>query len=165
MKNRKQKRMSKMIYYGHGFPVILKDVPLVEADGEELPQIDYRRLAQTLAVAVALHPSSMTGAEVRFIRQHLELTQDELADVLDVTRNTVINWEKSADEATRMNSSTELVLRLYVLDRQGLPGSVFKRAYSELQAREGNGRRKGFQFSADPIPSPSAYAKGTLQAA
>ena len=36
---------------------------------------------------------SMTGKEVRAIRQRLGLTQSELADKVGVARNTVTRWE------------------------------------------------------------------------
>lgn len=65
----------------------------------------HAAMCQTL---VEEKPSVLSGAEVRFIRKHLELTQAALADYLGVQEQSVRGWEhretipRTADRLVRM---------------------------------------------------------------
>lgn len=69
--------------YGHA--VSIEDVEGLHAS-----------VCQTL---VEEKPSPLTGAEVRFIRKYLDLTQDTLADFIGVQAQSVRNWERRGNEA------------------------------------------------------------------
>jgi DNA-binding transcriptional regulator YiaG len=51
--------------------------------------------------------SIMTGSALRKIRQHLALTQAQLAEQLGVTSNTVARWER--DEVRITEPMTKLI--------------------------------------------------------
>ncbi len=56
----------------------------------------HASICQTL---VEEKPSPLTGAEVRFIRKYLDLTQETLADFIGVQAQSVRNWERRGDDA------------------------------------------------------------------
>lgn len=99
-------------YKGSGLPnvylhsgVTIKDDPehgrLVKID--KLPQLFY-----AIAFKLVLKNASLTGAEFRFLRKRMEMTQAELGKELSVSDQTVANYEKEktamgpADPAIRM---------------------------------------------------------------
>jgi DNA-binding transcriptional regulator YiaG len=61
------------------------------------PMVEIKNL-NGLHHAIGLYiiekPEPMTGAEFRFLRKQMELTQDELARVMKTTDQTVANYEK-----------------------------------------------------------------------
>lgn len=100
-------------YKGSGLPnvylhsgVTIKDDPehgrLIRI--EKLPQLFY-----AIAFRLVLKREPLTGAEFRFLRKRMEMTQAELAKELSVSDQTVANYEKQktanlgpADPAIRM---------------------------------------------------------------
>ena len=79
-----------------GIPVILKDAAVVESDaaGDETVTIpDMDALVIAIAVNRCLEPGKLAGAEIRFMRKALGMTQAEFADTLEIDPATVSRWE------------------------------------------------------------------------
>jgi transcriptional regulator with XRE-family HTH domain len=127
-------RQARYPYYGLGFKVDLIDVPLMEIDGEWVPDVNYNVIEDYVGFLVGLKPAPLTGAEVRFLRRHVGMTLDDLAARLGVTRQGAIKWEKSGDHPTKMGLATEKLFRMIVLDRKGVSAGFFKKAFEALQA-------------------------------
>ena len=72
-----------------------------------------------ILTALAMKPGRLTGAELRFIRKEMELSQANLAGLIGVTAQTLALWEKSKGKIT---APSERLLRLLVEDR--LSGKV-----------------------------------------
>ncbi|ALR07692.1 DNA-binding transcriptional regulator [Xylella fastidiosa] len=51
-------------------------------------------LHRSLSLALALKPATLSGAEIRFMRKELELSQPEFAACLGTTRQTLAAWEE-----------------------------------------------------------------------
>ncbi len=119
MQNKKPKILDE--YWAHelGLPILLKGVPVVYLEGNEVIDIDYEQLSETLFAALILKPYSLTGAEVRFMRFYMELTLEQLAAKLHVTHASVLTWEKCKNNPTKMTASTETMLRLFAA-KQGV---------------------------------------------
>ncbi len=100
---------------GFGFPVRLRQVPMVKVRGVWTPQVNYEQLAQAALKALCFKPARLTGNEVRFIRLQLGMTLEEFAARFCVTHPSVIKWEKQGDEPTKMQWCTEKDIRLYLL--------------------------------------------------
>ena len=96
-------------------------------DGQDVLKINYDEIAKKLFCALAFKPSKLLGAEVRFMRHHLEMTQEEFAHLLMVERSTVAKWEKFDLDPTNMDSPTEQILRLNMILRhkRNLPRETF----------------------------------------
>jgi DNA-binding transcriptional regulator YiaG len=55
-------------------------------------------LMRTLAFAVVSQPYRLQGEDVRFIRKYLNMTQAQLADLLDVHKTNLSKWENDEDK-------------------------------------------------------------------
>lgn len=102
---------------GFGFPIRLRQVPMVKVRRVWTPQVNYEQLAQAVLKALCFKPARLTGNEVRFIRLQLGMTLEEFAARFCVTHPSVIKWEKQEDEPTKMQWCTEKDIRLYLLLR------------------------------------------------
>nr|NGX49592.1 hypothetical protein [Candidatus Anoxychlamydiales bacterium] len=91
---RKQKIEKEIIYEGLGFPILLRNVPMVELRGNWVPDIDLNVLQKVTLLALAHQPVDLTGNQIRFIRTWLGLTQSEFGKLFGVTHPAVVKWEK-----------------------------------------------------------------------
>ena len=112
MSNHKKK--SSKDYWAHelGLPVLIKDAPVIEIEGEEVVDLDYKIISEVLFIGLIMKPMPLTGAEVRFMRLFMEFTLEGLAEKLQVKHPTVLNWENRGNESTSMTPSTEAILRM-----------------------------------------------------
>ena len=99
-----------------GLPVTLIDTVIEGEDGSvTFPNLNM--LLATVAVARALAPVQLVGAELRFLRSALGLTGAEFAEAIDLSDKTVVSrWE---NDRTRPGGFTEKVIRQLVLNLLG----------------------------------------------
>ena len=121
------------IDYGFGFPVRLRNVPMVKVRGAWTPKVDYNLLTRAVLCALAYKPSRLTGHEVRFIRSHFEMTLQAFSKRFCVTHVAVLKWEKSKDNLTLMNWTTEKDIRLFVLSKLSKASSELAKLYFVLE--------------------------------
>lgn len=126
---RRQKIEKEWIYEGLGFPIILRNVPMIELRGIWTPDIDLNILQKVVLLALAHHPSDLTGNQVRFIRTWLGLTQIEFGKLFGVTHPAIVKWEKMENKGSKMNLTTQRDLRLLLLDRLLTRDDDFRRAF------------------------------------
>ncbi|MYE01909.1 MAG: hypothetical protein F4Y03_11660 [Alphaproteobacteria bacterium] len=100
-----------------GIPVTLIDAAIEHDDGSvEIPNLDT--LLSTVAVARALDPGQLVGAEIRFLRHVLDLTGSEFAAEIDLSNKSVVSrWE---NDRVRPGGYTEKVIRQLVLNLLGM---------------------------------------------
>ena len=110
------KTRKRFVYEGFGFPVVLRNVPMVKVRGAWTPEVDYNKLAREVLLALAHKSARLTGSEVRFIRHHLEMTLAQFGGQISVIHSAVIKWEDARDDATSMKLPIEKDIRLFVLD-------------------------------------------------
>jgi len=93
-------------------------------------------LHHALARALITKETRLTAQEVRFLREHLEMTNQAFARALGVTEHQSSRWMSGAP----MNSSAEHLLRLLVASRVGL--AMVKRAVAVVSQgiREGQSK-------------------------
>jgi putative transcriptional regulator len=77
---------------------------------------DADGLHKALAHAIVTGKGGFTGAELRYLRKHLHLSQAGLARMLGCKDQTVARWEK---EETAVDPSAERLVRMMVLDHCG----------------------------------------------
>jgi len=63
-------------FIGFGFPVVLANVQTKVVHDEVVPNVNYNDLQVLLFVALIRKPTRLSGAEIRFLRHHLGMTQD-----------------------------------------------------------------------------------------
>ena len=125
----KQKIEKEFIYQGLGFPVVLKNVPMVQLHGVWTPDLDYNTLQKVVLVALAHHPADLTGNQIHFIRVWLGLTQIQFGKLLGVTHPAVVKWEKTKNKPSKISLSTQRELRLYLLDHLLSKDEDFRKAF------------------------------------
>lgn len=125
----KQKIEKEFVYYGLGFPITLRNVPMIELRGIWTPDIDFNILQKVVLVALAHHPADLTGNQIHFIRTWLGLTQAEFGNLLGVTHPAVGKWERSENKSSKINLTTQRELRLYILDHLLSKDEDFRRAF------------------------------------
>lgn len=65
------------------------------AYGESVAITDVKGLHDVIGRAIAGKPSVLTGAEFRFLRKELGLSQESLAEIVGLTSQAVAIWEKT----------------------------------------------------------------------
>lgn len=78
----------------------LRDVWLVNgyiekdtAYGKVVSFVDVEGLHRAIGINLVTHKPRLTGAEVRFLRKEMNLSQNGLADILGVSESSVRAWE------------------------------------------------------------------------
>lgn len=137
--------MKKTIEFNHlGFPIVIVNCPHLEIEGELIPDINYKALERALFEVIPHKPSQLNGAEIKFIRTYLKMTQLEFGNWLDDKKDasTITKWESKDLESTQMDSSMERSLRLqligYTLDqkrRKTLSRQLLKEISNSLSSK------------------------------
>src|ERR1700722_16017105 len=121
-------------YYGLGFPVNLYNFPMKKYWGVEMADIDYNKLKFVLIKLLARKPIPLTGNEVRFIRQYFKMNYTQFASQLGQTRQAVTKWESKENDFASITPSTELHIRLSILNFLDANNEVFRNIYNELDS-------------------------------
>ena len=122
------------IDYGFGFAVKLMNVRMVKVRGEWTPSVNYNELALVVLKELAEKTGRLTGCEVKFIRQHFEMTLQGFAKRFGVTHPAVLKWEKLGKKQTGMNWATEKDIRLFVLHKVSSSSSELVALYEFLES-------------------------------
>ncbi|MGC1879308.1 MAG: hypothetical protein WA347_01935 [Rhabdochlamydiaceae bacterium] len=126
------KRVKRFIYKGLGFPVVLINVSLVKKRGIWTPAIDYNKLQKEVLLALTHKPVALTGNETHFIRTYFELTLENFGKHFGVTHAAVLIWEKTGDKPAKINPTTELCIRLFILEKLNMNNQIFREAFREF---------------------------------
>ncbi|MGF6493686.1 putative transcriptional regulator [Luteibacter sp. 621] len=73
---------------------------------------DIPGLSKAIATALVTKSSALSGTEIRFLRKHMELSQESLAVLIGIGVQSVAMWEK---DRSAMPRPSEKLLRLIVL--------------------------------------------------
>lgn len=144
------KIQKRFVYEGFGFPVVLRNVPMIEVRGVWTPKLDYNKLASDMVLALAHKPARLTGSEIRFIRLHFEMTLERFGRRFDVSHPAVRKWEAAGQRAPGLKWPVEKDIRLFILDQLDVRPQEFKGAYESL--------REGAKVSSEPIEMDVASA-------
>ena len=128
----KKKTIARFEYDGLGFPIILLNFPLIEVRGICVPDIDYNQLQRNVLLALCRKSLPLTGNEVRFVRQYLQMNYTDFASRFGVTHASVIHWEKSKNLFAKILPTTELCIRLYILDVLHAKNKLFRQIFREF---------------------------------
>lgn len=127
-----KKRVKRFIYEGLGFPVVLVNVSLVKKRGIWTPAVDYNKLQKEALLALTHKTTPLTGHELHFIRTYFELTLDKFGKQFGVSHVAVLAWEKKGNKPAKINPSTELFIRLMVLEKLNMNNQIFREAFRDF---------------------------------
>ncbi len=122
----KTKLVKRYVYHGLGFPIVLLNVPFVQARGVWAPAIRYQALQKQVLLALSHKPVPLTGNEVYFIRLYFEMTLDQFAVQFGLTHPAVLNWEKAQNKGAKISPTTELCIRLWILEQLKIGDHAFR---------------------------------------
>src|SRR5437016_1388791 len=128
----KQKIAKKFLFEGLGFPVLLTNVPMIKVRGDYVPNINYNTLQKTVLLCLCHKNSPLTGYEVAFILKYFALTAKEFGKILGCSHVAVLKWEKQKNQPARITPTTEVCIRLFILDNLKQKASAFKALFREL---------------------------------
>lgn len=103
-------------YQGLGVPVKLKQVKLVNIRGDWYPKIDVEQVAAELfeSLLKKARTTPLTGEEIEFIRIHLNLSQTQFSQTLEIARATLARWEKAGAQVPKTRKNYQTVLQRLV---------------------------------------------------
>ena len=113
--------------------VILLDIELVKCSKcGNVDAILFRvdDLMNLIAIAILQKPYRLQGEELRFLRKHVGLTQEEFAKLLHVDKTTLSKWENNEDP---IGVQSDLWARTVVMSRDK---RLEKRAADHIRAFE-----------------------------
>jgi DNA-binding transcriptional regulator YiaG len=138
------KIVTEYIDTGYGFPVTIYNVPMTKVRGEWLPKINYVRLANAVLKSLCQKEAFLTGNEIRFIRNQLEMTLDEFGKRFDVSHQAVMKWEDMKNNPTKMKWSTEKDIRLFIYKK--LFENGFSTLYDSLEQKPISSENKNHEI-------------------
>jgi len=95
--------------------LVIQGIKLIQCSkcGNEDPIIPaVNDLMRAIALGVIQKPYRLEGAEVRFLRKHLGMTQDEFSKLLHVDKATLSKWENDDDP---VGEQSDLLIRVTAL--------------------------------------------------
>ena len=147
----KQTKKDTFIWEGLGFPIRLVNVPMKKVLGEWVLDINLNQFQKAVIHMLAKKTTPLTGQELRFIIDYLEMSTRDFAQVLGVTHTAVLKWE---NEKSKMNPSTEVCLRLYILDFLKVADKEFRNLYLNINPQNLAGAEREqttLEFDAEKI--------------
>ena len=103
--------------------VVLHDVPVhhcARCGEHEITLSRAPKLRTEVAIAIARKRDKLEAREIRFLREYLGLSKDELADTVGVAPEIAARWEL-AEEHEVMGTQAERLLRVLVITGKTLP--------------------------------------------
>lgn len=117
------------MWEGLGFPIRLINVPMKKVFGEWILDINLDDFQKAVLYMLAYKVTPLTGAELRFVIDYLKMSTREFAHLFGVTHAAVLKWE---NEKSKMNPSTEVCLRLYILNYLKVADKEFRKLYLRI---------------------------------
>ncbi len=89
--------------------------------GEGFSIMDVENLHKVIGLDNINHVAALNGSQVRFFRKELDLSQKSLADLMDISEDTIRNWETGR---TKINKVADAFLRQYYTEYVEGDGSL-----------------------------------------
>lgn len=100
-----------VVYMGLGFPVTISNPTYRTFEDEQVLDISPSTIMEQVFHQLPLKRGRLTGAEVRFLRSYLKLTQEAFGSLLGVDHTSVAKWEAKKASITGMEIPAEVLLR------------------------------------------------------
>lgn len=108
--------MSKYFYTECGLDNVIIEglTPVVDTDGDEVVEIPAVNLLHVkIAESIVARDGAMSGAELRFLRTEMGLSQVELAELVQRDKQTIGRWER---EEKPIDGPAETVIKLIAIE-------------------------------------------------
>lgn len=112
------------------------DIEVDPEYGETVSVKDARALHVAIGIALCQTKKTLSGAELRFLRKEMELTQSRLAGLIGSTAQSVARWEKAVSPQP---TAADYLVRLIFLDRVGKPSTGIEHLLDSLKEMDEDG--------------------------
>lgn len=129
----KETKRDTFIWEGLGFPIRLMNVPMKKVFGEWILNINLEHFQKAVLDMLVRKSTPLSGSELRFIIDYLKMSTREFSQLFGVTHAAVLKWE---NEKSRMNPSTEIYLRLYILNYLKVADKEFRKLYLKMSPQD-----------------------------
>ena len=111
----KTKREKEYTFLGFGFPVIIRNVPMIMVRDEWMADVNWNHMEVIVLITLAYKQDWLTGDQIRFIRVWANLNQRDFAKEIGVAQTAVHKWETFGDRPATMRKPTQRLVRMFVL--------------------------------------------------
>ena len=126
---------------GFGFPIQVINAPMIKIRGKWVLDLNFEKYEKAVLLALSQKPSRLTGNEIKFIRNHFEMTLKDFSKRFgNLAHSAVIKWEKFGDDPTNMNWACEKDIRLFIINE--LRPKILVEVYGELEKVASDKRQK-----------------------
>jgi len=105
------------IFTGFGFDVLLKNVVMKKAHGEEYPDINMNELKLLTAKALLRNQQCLTGYQLKFLRTFVQMSFDDVSKKIHIAASTLRSWENKRAEFTGLGLDQEKAFRIMVINK------------------------------------------------
>jgi DNA-binding transcriptional regulator YiaG len=105
------------IFTGFGFDVLLKNVVMKKAQGEEYPDINMNELKLLTAKALLRNQQQLTGHQLKFLRTFVQMSFDDVSKKIHTAASTLRSWENKGDEFTGLGLDQEKAFRIMMINK------------------------------------------------
>ncbi len=100
-----------VVYTALGFPVVIINPSYRLFEGEEVLDISPKDIMDAVFSMIPERKGRLIGAEVRFLRSYMKLTQETFGKMIGVDHSSIAKWEAKKLEVTGMDVQVEILLR------------------------------------------------------
>lgn len=112
--------MKPIEFNGFGFPVLLLGFKHRRVGKEKVLDVNYQELTKTVLRALIMKKGRLTGAELRFIRNEMGMSQSDFARMIGKKDHSSISkWESRKLRVADMDAATEAIIRIKLADSCG----------------------------------------------
>ncbi len=91
-------------YLELGFPIILKDVTIVQDREYEYALVNHKAIMNMAAFNLVMKHENLDGARLKFLRRFINYSLDELAELVSIPKSTLHKWEKESGKPLEIPS-------------------------------------------------------------
>ncbi len=131
------------IYTALGFPVVILNPSYRLFEGEEILDVNPKAVMDAVFAFIPEKKGRITGAEIRFLRSYMKLTQEAFARMIGVDHSSIAKWEAKKQEITGMEIQVEFMVRarckLFGNKKAHIGESFIENLLSDALARKDSG--------------------------
>lgn len=105
------------IFTGFGFDILLKNVVMKKAHGEEYPDINMNELKLLAAKALLRNQQRLTGHQLKFLRTFVQMSFDDVSKKIHIASSTLRSWENKGAEFTGLGLDQEKAFRIMIISK------------------------------------------------
>lgn len=111
-------KIKNYLWNGFGFPVIFEELPAIKLRGEQVPDIDFSKVAPDLIKFICSEQElPLSGNQIKFFRHALNFSMRDFAKLIGVTHQSLMRWENRKNHPAKIEAHIEIVLRILMLKR------------------------------------------------